>query len=89
MWVASPAFFAVVLLKVIWLGGNPAGEGSPLWAVPPQPEVSTKFEPSMEQCIKDGRKWELDSTVAALKGPLPVDNGVWKCVYVATGGLTI
>lgn len=87
MWVGSPAFFTVVLLKAIWFGGV-VDQNDNHFSIPPQVAVTAQAETSLKQCEIDGVKWELAGEVAVLKQDVPVMNGKWQCVIVATGGLS-
>lgn len=87
MWVGTPAYFAVVLVKTIWFGG--AYDQHDLhWAIRPQVAVATQIEPSLKQCEIDGTKWELAGEIAILQKDVPVMNGKWQCDVIATGGLS-
>lgn len=88
MWMATPAYLAIVLVKTIWFGGNYNMDGHEISASIPL--VVAKLEPSMEACQEDGTKWELSGSLSLLQDQakdLEINNGAWKCVIVATGGL--
>lgn len=86
-----PPFFAIVLLKTIWLGGTPSTDDNQGWLSKPQAYTTAVVEPTMKKCQSDGTKWETDMIKVLLsqKDPLDVQNGVWKCEVQATGGLLI
>lgn len=89
MWVGAPAYFAVVLVRTIWLGGVQDESGKV--TVPPTPHTTIKIERSIKQCETDGNKWEKETIKTALKGKADViefNNGVWNCFIQATGGLS-
>lgn len=87
MWVGTPAYFAVVLIKTVWFDGS-YNEHNYHWEYPPKVAVATKIEPSLNQCMIDGSKWELDGETAVLQHDVPILNGKWQCDVIATGGLT-
>lgn len=88
MWMATPAYLAFVLVKTLWVGGDYNMDGHE--TVAPTPLVVAKLEPSLEACQEDGTKWELSGSLSLLQDQardLEINNGAWKCVVVATGGL--
>lgn len=88
MWMATPAYFAVVLVKTLWIGGDYNMDGHEIAS--PVASVVAKIEPSLKTCQEDGKKWELSGEVSLLQNQaqdLQINNGAWKCVVVATGGL--
>ena len=86
MTVSSPAFFAVILLRAVWYDGA-LDDNDLHWMNKPQITVVTNVEPSLEQCNTDGTNWETQmfTTLEPQEDPL-VENGVWQCIVLATGG---